>query len=303
MNPTLLDIVKVNAGIGFDLIEENILLAPELRVIPADVITGTEMKLTVRTDLPTVGFRNLNSGTARSKSNFEERVFSCADLSGQIAVDLSLAKRALNQAQYLSNEASGFIEAAFRHVGKQTWYGISNDTKGFPGIIAQMLADTAHEVDATGSTAKSSVFFVRLARETVQYLFGNGETITLRPQWIEETVYDTANNPYQALTNWLNGQVGLRVANKHSVVRIKNIGTATGKTLSDALMFQAYEKFTTALGAEPTHIFMTPRSREQLRASRTNTGSNEKGTPPALPTDWMGIPIVATSAISNAETI
>jgi hypothetical protein len=214
---------------------------------------------------------------------------------------MSLAKRALNQAQYLSNEASGFIEAAFRHVGKQTWYGTSNDAKGFPGIIAQMLADTAHQVDATGTAAKSSVFFVRLARETVQFLFGNGETISLRPQWIEETVYDTDNNPYQALTNWLNGQVGLRVANKHSVVRIKNIGTATGKMLTDALMFSAYEKFTTALGAEPTHIFLTPRSREQLRASRTATTTN--GQPVPLPTDWNGIPLVATSAISNDESI
>jgi len=169
----------------------------------------------------------------------------------------------------------------------------------FPGLIAQMLS--ANEVDATGTTAKSSVFFVRIARETCQFLFGNGTTIDLQPEWKEETVLDSNNLPYQAMTNWLNGAVGARLANKNSVVRIKNIGTAAGKTLTDAHMFSAYEKFTTALGAEPTHIFLTPRSREQLRASRTATSPN--GAPAPLPADWNGIPLIASSAISNAETI
>ena len=299
--PTLLDIKKLNDGVGFDLVEENVLLCPELRIIPAEVISGAEMKLTVRTDLPTVGFRNLNEGMARSKSQYEPRVFSCADISGQIAIDLGVYRRALDPLRLQQAEASGFMEAAFRHVAKQFWYGTTNDAKGFPGIIAQMLADAAHEVDATGTTAKSSVYFVRVARETCQFLFGNGTTIDLQPEWKEETVNDASGNPFQAMTNWLNGAVGARLANKNSVVRIKNIGTAAGKTLTDALMFSAYEKFTTALGAEPTHIFLTPRSREQLRASRTATTTN--GQPAPLPTDWNGIPLVASSAISNAETI
>ena len=299
--PTLLDIKKLNDGVGFDLVEENVLLCPELRIIPAEVIAGAEMKLTVRTDLPTVGFRNLNEGMARSKSQYETRVFSCADISGQIAIDLGVYRRALDPLRLQQAEASGFMEAAFRHVAKQFWYGTTNDAKGFPGIIAQMLADNNHEVDATGSTAKSSVYFVRIARETCQFLFGNGTTIDLQPEWKEETVNDAKGNPFQALTNWLNGAVGARLANKNSVVRIKNIGTANGKTLTDALMYQAYEKFTTALGAEPTHIFLTPRSREQLRASRTATTTT--GQPAPLPTDWNGIPLIASSAISNAETI
>ena len=299
--PTLLDIKKLNDGVGFDLVEENVLLCPELRIIPAEVIAGAEMKLTVRTDLPTVGFRNLNEGMARSKSQYETRVFSCADISGQIAIDLGVYRRALDPLRLQQAEASGFMEAAFRHVAKQFWYGTTNDAKGFPGIIAQMLADTAHEVDATGSTAKSSVYFVRIARETCQFLFGNGTTIDLQPEWKEETVNDVKGNPFRALTNWLSGAVGARLANKNSVVRIKNIGTGTGKTLTDALMYSAYEKFTTALGAEPTHIFLTPRSREQLRASRTATTTT--GQPAPLPTDWNGIPLIAYSAISNAETI
>lgn len=300
---TLLDIAKLNGGVGFNIIEENVLLAPELRVIPMETIAGTEMKLTVRTDLPTVGFRQLNKGTPRSKSKYEERIFQCADISHQVAVDKALVDKTLDKGRLLENHMSGAVEAAFRHVAKQWYYGVSNDAKGFPGLIAQMLADADHEVDATGAAAKSSVWFARIGRETLQFIGGNGSTITMAEEWKEETVYDSDNNPFQALVNWLNGAIGARLANKHSVVRIKNIGTANGKTLTDALMYQAYEKFTTNLGAEPTHIFMTPRSQEQLRASRTNTGSNEKGTPPTLPSDWNGIPIVKSSAISNNEAI
>lgn len=298
---TLLDLQKLNNGVGFDIIEENVLLAPELRIIPMDIITGTEMKLTVRTDLPSVAFRKLNSGTARSKSKYEERIFQCADISHQVAVDAALVRKAIQPERVLGNHMSGAVEAAFRHVGKQFWYGTNNDALGFPGVIAQMKSDL--EVDATGAAAKSSVFFVRIARETLQFIGGNGQTITMQEAWNEETVYDVTGNPFQAFTNWLNGAIGARLANKNAVVRIKNIGIAAGKTLTDALMYQAYEKFTTALGAEPTHIFMTPRSQEQLRASRTNTGSNERGLPPTLPSDWNGIPIVKSSAIGNDEAI
>jgi hypothetical protein len=303
MSLTLLDIAKLNSGVGFNIIEENILLAPELRLIPMETITGTEIRLTVRTDLPSVAFRRLNEGTPRSKSKYEERIFQCADLSHQVAVDKAIVDKAIDKGRVLENHMSGAVEAAFRHSAKQWYYGTSNDAKGFPGLIAQMLADSDHEVDATGASAKSSVWFVRIARETLQFIGGNGSTITMAEEWKDETVYDASGNPYQALTNWLNGAIGCRLANKHSVVRIKNLGTAAGKTLTDTLMYSAYEKFTTNLGAEPTHIFMTPRSQEQLRASRTNTGSNEKGNVPTLPSDWDGIPIVKSSAISNAETI
>ena len=71
MVPTLLDIAKLDAGIGYPLIEEAVKLAPELALVPADTILGTTMELTVRSGLPTVRFRNANEGVARSKSSYE----------------------------------------------------------------------------------------------------------------------------------------------------------------------------------------------------------------------------------------
>ena len=37
--PTLLDIAKLDAGIGYPLIEEAVKMAPELTVVPADTMT------------------------------------------------------------------------------------------------------------------------------------------------------------------------------------------------------------------------------------------------------------------------
>ena len=308
---TLLDIKKLDAGIGFDLIEENVQKAPELRLIPAEPIAGTDIKLSVRTDLPEVRFRKLNQGTPRSKSKYEDRVFSTAVLDHQVAVDRQVVRSSLNPVRPLENHASGAVEAAFRHVGKQFYYGVGNDELGFPGIIAQMLDDEDHVINAEGSSNTTSVFFLHIGRETVQFLFGNGTSINFDEEWKEETVYDGQGNPYQALTNWMTGSVGVRVANKHTVLRIKGIGKSSN-TLNDDLLYDGLEKFETTSGYTPTHLYMTSRSREQLRKSRTITSTPSGGTkstvlfnglPAPIPTTWEDIPIIITQSISNNEAI
>ena len=298
--PTLLDIAKLDAGIGYPLIEEAVKLAPELMVVPADTILGTTMELTVRSGLPSVRFRNANEGVPRSKSTYETRTFQTHILDHQVAVDEQIVNGARDKGRLLENHASGAMEAAMQYIGSQFYYGTGNDTKGFPGLLAQCKSDAAHTVDAAGTTSKTSVWFLRLGRECIEFLFGNGQTIRLNDTWDLETVYDDNGNPYKAYTNWMKGRVGMRLANKNCAVRIKNLEEAgtNKKTLNDSLLYSAYEKFT-EFGFEPTHIFMNGRSREQLRNSRTATNSN--GTPAPLPTEWEGIPIIRTASIANDE--
>lgn len=299
--PTLLDIAKLDAGIGYPIIEEAVKLAPELMVVPADTILGTTMELTVRTGLPSVRFRNANEGVARSKSSYETRTFQTHILDHQIAVDDQVVNGARDKGRLLENHATGVMEATMQYIGSQFYYGTGNDSKGFPGLLAQCKSDAAHTVDAGGAAAKTSVWFLRLGRECVEFLFGNGQTIRLNDQWELETVYDDNGNPYKAWTNWMSGRIGMRLANKNCAVRIKNVeeSGASKKSLNDSLLFAAYEKFT-EFGMEPTHIFMNGRSREQLRNSRTATNPN--GTPAPLPTEWEGIPIIRTASIANDES-
>ena len=59
------------------------------------------------------------------------------------------------------------------YIGTQFYYGTGNDAKGFPGLLAQSKGDAAHVVDAGGAAGKTSIWFLRLGRECVEFLFGN----------------------------------------------------------------------------------------------------------------------------------
>jgi hypothetical protein len=93
--------------------------------------------------------------------------------------------------------------------------------------------------------------------------------------------------------------VGVQVGSINSVARIKKVTEDSTKTLTDKLIYQALAKFPE--GIRPDAIFMTRRSREQLRASRTATTTT--GAPAPIPQDVEGIPIVATSALTNTEAL
>jgi hypothetical protein len=296
--PTLLDLAKVEAGIDFDIVDETTRRAPELRLIPGRTIRGRSVTLTIRTDLPTVGFRNVNEGVARSKATHEERVFQTYLLDQQIAVDKAAIREEIDPERYLVEHQMSHLEAAFRTVSRQTYYGTGNDAKGFPGLLAQY--DTSNEVDATGSTAKTSAWMLHIGAGTCSYIFGDAAIPTVTA-WQDQTLYDASNRAFSGLECFIQGSVGFQLANRNAAVRVKNIGTDTNKGLTDSLLYDALEKFTTKFELEPTHIFMNGRSQEQLRKSRTNTGSNVKGEVPPLPDDWYGIPIVRTFGISNAE--
>lgn len=297
---TALDLLKLEEGIGHEIIEENLALSPEMSVIPADTIEGQSMTLSVRTDLPTIGFRNFNEGSARTKGGFENRTFNTHILDHQVAVDRALAdvRKPEARARMFATHMSGVVEAAMRWGSKQFYYGTANDGKGFPGIIAQHSADSDHEVNVTGTSAKSSVWFLRVGPNTLEFLFGNDRVMAMDPSWIIETVYDASSNPFQAYTNWFKGNLGMRLANKHAAVRIKNIGTAAGKTLSYTHMHEALRKFTD-LGWEPNLILMNGRSREQLRQELIT----DLNTNPSAPRDFEGVPITLTSHITNDEQI
>ena len=109
--PTLLDLAKLDAGIGYPIIEEAVKLAPELQVVPADTIAGTTMELTVRTGLPSVSFRNANEGVARSKSSYETRTFQTHILDHQIAVDSQIVDGARDKGR-LSGKPHGWRDGS-----------------------------------------------------------------------------------------------------------------------------------------------------------------------------------------------
>lgn len=315
--PTLATIATLDAGIGFPVVDEVVVEYKELDLFPADTMEGVTLELSVITQLPTAGFRQANSGVDRKTATFETKQFSTAILEQQVAVDPMVLKSSKDPARALENLSKPHMRAVMALCSKQIWYGSGSkgiaaggDLLGFPGIIDQYSADTLHEVNAAGTTSLSSVWFLWLAPENLQLIWGNGQTLTQR-DWRQETIYDVNNKPLDGLTSSITGRVGLKLENKHAAIRIKNLdpqtitGTGLNRTysggLNDDWMYQARQKFEELMRMPPNAIFGTPRSFEQLRRSRIPI--NAMGAPVAYLDNWEGIPLHRTINISNSEAV
>jgi len=305
MPHTLLDIAKLNgsdAAVG--LIEESLVLAPEVATFPARTIRGTSYKTVVRSALPTTQFRNANEGVASSNSTFVNRLVETFILDAQIKVDKAVADAYEDGPEALKAiEALGTMGSALKLIGSQIWYGVGTggDSKGFPGALG--VHDTTNMVvDAGGTTAGtgSSVWGVKFGPQHAQLVLGNNGSMMLS-DWMTQQVTDASSKLYTAYCAALTAYPGLQVGNIYSVGRIKKLTEDSGKTLTDALVANLLQKFQTNLGMFPDALFMTPRSLYQLRASRTATTPG--GTPAPIPTEVFGVPIVVTNQILNTEAL
>lgn len=310
---TLLDIAKLT---GTDkvvgLIEENLNAAPEVALFPFRTIAGTSFHTVTRTAYPGVGFRAANEGVAGTKSAFVKKLVECFILSGRVEVDKAVGlayEDGLPAWEMI--EASGVFKQSMLEIGSQIWYGTTADSKGFPGIKAALpytagVADGS-VINATGSTAStaSSVYAVKFGAQDVTLIGGNGGIPELG-DFRDETILDGSSNPLPGRVADLIGWVGLQISNINCVRRIANVTADSGKGLTDSLLADLVNSFPS--GVRPDAIFCSRRSRLQLQKSRSAVGqvaANEGGNPAfsALPTNYDGIPIVATDSILNTDAI
>jgi hypothetical protein len=315
-NITLLDVAKLNGSDAIvGLVEENIQYAPEVGLFPVRTIDGTGFKTLVRTGLPSVDFIAASSGIAASKSTFDNKHFDCGLLGGRIEVWKSVLDAPENgpASDIKATEASGVMEAAIRKVGRQIFYGKTSlgSAMGFVGLVS--FVDSTMIYDATGTTADtgSSVYFVKFGPQNVSLVMGKNGTMELSDFRVE-SLTDTNGNKGPGEVADLCSWVGLQQASKNSVVRIKNLTADSGKGLTDAKIAAALDLFPS--GVTPDVILMSRRSRTQLRTDRASrvsaaTADGKKGTIGTdniyapNPTDFEGIPIIATDSILNTEPI
>ncbi len=299
----LLDIAKANGTDGVvGLIDETTKAHPELTLAPARTIQGINYHTLVRTGLPSVAFRNANEGSVAQKATHERRLVETFIMSPRWSADRAVADRYEDgAAAFLAMEAEAQLEAAMQALAKQFYYGATSlgDLKGHPGLL-QMYDAANMTVDAAGTTEStcSSVWLVKFGPRDVQWVWGNNGTLTPSDVDIRD-VLDASNNPYEAYVQTMNAYPGLAQHSLRSVVRIKKVTEDSGKGLTDELIAKGLEKFES--GIVPDVILVTRRSLRQLRASRTAT--NPTGAPAPIPTESFNIPIHATDAISNVETL
>ena len=308
---TLLDIAKLNADDRvIPLIEENLNVAPEARILPAMTIPGTTYNTLIRSAFPQPSFRNVNEGTEPVKSTYANKLVQCFYLDGQLEMDVAAARADSRGEQHaLELEASGIMQGALTKIGTQLWYGTGTggDSKGFPGAVS--VVDSSLVKDAGGTTADtaSSIYGLKLGDRFVNLVFGLGNVFTLG-EWRKQFI-TRSSKELEAWKNALNGYIGVQFVHKYSVGRIKKVTADSGKTATDALIGSWLSQF--PVGMKPDVLFMSRRSAYQLQASRSATSitnSAAKGNTGAdvwapEPVSSNGIPIVITDSLLDTEAL
>lgn len=320
-NLTILDLAKRNGSdtvVG--LIEESTRAVPEVSGVNAETglvlpgvgdartIVGTSYKTLIRTGIPAVAFRDANQGaTGGVKSTYDNRLVETFIMNPRWHVDRAIADKSEDGWQMLmADEAFGVFQGAVRQLGRQFYYGrsaagvlLGGDAKGFQGLI-DVYDVTNRSVDAGGTTAAtgSSVWAVKFGRNAVQWVYGaNG---SMDPTDVEiRDIRDASSNPFSAYFQEMFVYPGLQIGSPIYMARIRKLTEDSGCKLTDARLSALVEKF--PVGIRPDALFMTPRSRRQLRDSRTATNDTGKEAP--LPADYDGIPIVVTESLVNTEPL
>lgn len=303
MSLTLLDLAKrTNSDPVIGLIEENLVFAPEFITLPVRPIPGTIYKATLRTALPTGGFRGANEGIALTSSSYEQKDVPCFFFDVQMQVDEAIVKgddRAIGDV--LTDESSGAVEGAMISIGSQIYYGNSADEKGFKGFVANVDPEMVVDAGGTGENT-TSAWFVFENTKGVHIPVGNQGAIDMADQWQRQQVTDDEGKKFFAYVNNLSSYIGLNIGSRYSIGCIKNITSA--KPLTDKLGAEMLSKF--PIGRQPTRCFINKDAAYFLQVSRSSIGNQvaDKGGRGAfspMPEEIQGIPIQRTDSILSTE--
>ena len=301
--PTLLDIATLNGtDAAAGLIEEAMQTHPEIAAGYWRTIKGLNYRTKVRTSVPTVAFRNANEGTAVVKSTYINRLVEAMIINPYWECDKAVADASEDGPEaFIAMEAAGILEGTMNALARAFYYGRNatfGDEKGFPGLVdavdAAMVLDAAGTTDATAS----SVWLVKWGVDSVTWVLGQGGELAVSEPRVE-TIHDDSGNPLTGYVQDLLMRPGLQVANVKKLGRIKKLTADSGKTLTDDRIAAALALW--PAGITPDVMYMSRRSLEQLRLSRTAT--NATGAPAPIPTESFGVPIAVTDGIANTETL
>ena len=282
---------------------------PEWGHFPAGPIKKTYYKTLVRTALPSVGFRAINTGRERKKSTYDSRTVECKFLDASWDIDVNASKSwEWGRAAAQEAERRAHILAAMKAVADQIWYGTSADASGFAGLSSiKDDSDDDQVVDAQGNTGSGcySCWGIRYSdlndegaptSDGVHLCWGNDASLEIGEIEAVKT-YDSTNSGYfYADSQQIDGYVGLQIVSYEAFGRICNLDSS--HPLTDVFIADLLSKF--RVGEKPDELWMNRDGLNALRDSRTAT--NDTGKPAPFPADSFGVPIVVTDSLLSTES-
>lgn len=281
----------------------------------------TGHRVTIRTGLPAVYWRSLNQGVPGSKSTTAQVDESVGMLEAYCRVDKDLADLNGNTAAFRLSEDYAFLEAMNQAQASTMFYGNpANDPRQYLGLAPRYGAiagagNAQNILNAGGvSSNNTSIWLVVWGDNTVFCPFPKGSKAgILHEDMGQLTVYDSAQNPYQAYQTHYQWKNGIVVKDWRYVVRICNINTAnlvanTAAADLIALMSRALDRIPTwGMGNAAFYMNRTVYSVLRLQAlSKSNyalavdKALNQFGSP----SSWLnfeGVPLRRVDQILNTE--
>lgn len=281
----------------------------------------TGHRVTVRTGLPSVYWRQLNQGVPSSKSTTAQVDEGIGMLEAYARVDVDLASLNANQGEFRLSEDYAFLEAMNQQQAQTMFYGnVAVNPAAYTGLATRYGAisgagNVQNIFDAGGtSTNNTSIWLVLWGENTVFGTFPKGSKAGLQHNDMGQlTVYDANNNPYQALQTHYQWKNGLVVKDWRYIVRICNINTANLVAQSSAadlitLMSRALDRIPN-WGMGKAAFYMNRTVYSMLRVQAMNKSQNvlaiEKGLNQfGTAMTWLsfqGVPLRRVDQILNTE--
>lgn len=218
-------------------------------------------RLTIRTGLPTVAWRLLNKGVAKSKSTTAQIDEACGMLEARSEVDKDLADLNGNTNSFRLSEAQAFIEAMNIEMAKSLFYGNSGvNPEKFTGLsvrYSSLSATNGSNILSAGGSGSdnTSVWLVGWGGNTCYGIFPKGSKAGL----IHEDLglidaFDSDNNRFRAYADRWQWKAGIALRDWRYVVRISNIDISDLLALSN----------TQAVGASTALIKLMSRAIDRI---------------------------------------
>lgn len=215
----------------------------------------TGHRTTVRTGLPTVAWRLINSGVAPSKSTTAQVDEACGDLEAWSEVDEKLANLGGNPAAVRLSEGKAFVEAMNQEMAATLFYGNSGTApEEFTGLAPRYASTSAANgqnilLGGSADTDNSSIWLICWGSQSIFGIFPKGSKAGLQhDDFGLETVETSAavgGNRMRAYRERWKWECGIALKDWRYVVRIPNIDiSALVAQSSDANLFNLMIKAT-----------------------------------------------------------
>lgn len=298
----------------------------DMVVVEGNLPTGH--RVTVRTGLPTVYFRQINAGVPTSKSTTAQVDEGVALMEAYSEIDERLIKLNGNGQAFRLNEDKAFLESMNQQQTSTMFYGnVATDQKTYTGLSTRYSSlsagNGANIIDAGGSGSdNASIWLVGWGENTVFCTYPKGSQAGLQMNDLgKDTVIDANGGRFQAWRTQFVWENGLVVKDWRYAVRIANVDVSdliaqTGTQANTAatqiiyLMSRAMDRMPAWNGIRPV-FYMNRTLYSMLRIAALGKSNNalaiddalsQFGTPMKGRLTFQGIPIRNVDQLTLAET-